>query len=116
MKVYLIETSHGSYEDYHAYIEIWFFNKDKAQEYIDKYNEDLEKRKLQSEECGDCTNGKYDYLSKILRNCKLCAKKTDISEISNIDGDLYFECDKSIDDYDICEQHPARIKEVDVVE
>ena len=115
MKVYLIETSSGLYDDYSTYINTGYFDKDKAQEHIDKYNEDLNNRKLQSEECNNCECGKYDYLSKALRNCKLCARKSDIDNIYKIDGGLYFECKKSMDDYYIYDEHDARIKKVDIL-
>ena len=50
-----------------------------------------------------------------MRNCKLCARKSDIDNIDKIDGGLYFECKKSMDDYYIYDEHDARIKEVDIL-
>lgn len=116
MKIYLIETSHGSYEDYCTYIETGFFDKDKAQQYVDKYNKDLDDKKLQSDECWNCCSGKYGYLSNVIRNCKLGARRQNISDVNNLDGDLYFECDKSAYDSNIDEQHHAIIKEIEVEE
>ena len=116
MKVYLIETSYGSYEDYYTHIETGYFDKTKAEEYIDKYNKDLEFKISRSDECNACACGKYDYLSKVIRNCPLGARKSDISDINNIDGDLYFDCDKSVYDCNIDEQHAARIKEIEIAE
>lgn len=116
MKVYLIETSSGSYEDYYTYIETGYLDKDKAQAYVDKYNKDLEKRKMQSQKCKDCQRGKYNNIFDVLRKCKLCVRESDISEAKHLDGDLYFDCNKSMDDYSVYDEHSARIKEVEVVE
>ena len=116
MKVYLIETSSGSYDDYYTYVETGYFDKYKAQKHIDQYNKDLVDRTTQSDECYNCTCGKYRYLSNVIRNCKLGARKADINDMDNLDGDLYFECNKSKYDCNIDEQHPARIKEVEVIE
>jgi hypothetical protein len=70
---------------------------------------------LQSEKCDNCSDGKYDCLSKVIRNCELCIRKSDIKDITRIGGNLYFECTKSVDDY-IYDEHYAVIKEVDVIE
>lgn len=116
MKVYLIENSSGSYDDYYSYIKTGYFDKNKAQEYVDSYNKSLDAKRLQSEECYSCISGKFDYLSKVIRNCKLCARKSNIKDVEKIDGGLYFECDKSEDSYYMCDEHYAVIKEIEIVE
>lgn len=116
MKVYLIETSSGSYEDYYAYIETGFFDKSKAEEYVNNYNKKLDEDREKSEICGECKQGKHQYLSHAILQCPFKIKKSNITEIEKLDGDLYFECDKSIDYYDVYERHYARIKEVEICE
>ena len=115
MKVYLIGNSSGSYDDYYTYVETGYFDKAKAEEHINRYNNQLDSDVEQSKICNACTCGKHSYLSSAIRNCKLGARRQDISDIEEIDGDLYFECEKSIDDYIIYDKHPARIKEVNII-
>ena len=114
MKVYLIEVSHGSYDDYYSYITTGFFDKDKAQAYIDKYNSDLDKSRDYGAICNECRCGKYQYLSHVIINCPLKVKKSDITEIEKIDKDLYFECEKYIDGYDAYDSHYAAIVEIEI--
>lgn len=44
-KIYLIQTSAGSYEDYHTNIEKAFYTEEKAIKFRDDYNEELRKMK-----------------------------------------------------------------------
>jgi hypothetical protein len=114
MKAYLIEISSGSYEDYRTYIEIGYFDKKKAQEYVDEYNDKLEKDNIQSEECNNCCCGKYQYLSQVIRNCKLGTRLNNITDYNKLDGDLWLECDNKLDSYWLSEEHPARFIEIEI--
>lgn len=116
MKVYLIETSSGSYDDYYTYIKTGFLDKAKAEKYVEKYNNELESDKIQGELCNGCGCGKYQYLSQVIRNCKLGSRPSNISEVFKLDGYIFHECDKKVDSYYSNEKHPAIIKEIEIVE
>lgn len=115
MKAYLIQTSSGSYEDYYSRIHKVFLDKDKSQEYVDRYNIKLKSEQDQETVCNECRCAKYSYLSQVIRNCKRGARPSDISEIDKIDSNLYFECEKEIGDYRE-EDHPATIIEMEIEE
>ena len=116
MKVYLIETSSGSYDDYYTYIKTGFLDKCKAEKYVEKYNKRLKDKRTQSDVCGACKSGKYDYLSNAIRACNLNARIVDITDKSSNYGELYFDCKKSKYDEDAYENHEARIKEIEIIE
>ena len=116
MKVYLIETSSGSYDDYYTYIETGFLDKSKAEEYVNNYNKKLDGDKEKSDICNECQHGKYQYLSHVLIHCPFKTRKDGITELEKIDRDLYFECENAPDCYDTYEKHYATMKEIEIVE
>ena len=114
MKIYLIKQSSGSYDDYCEYIEKGFFDKRKAEDYIKEYNEKLVADRELSIVCDKCNHGRYETLADVLLNCPVKARKIDITEMEKLDGDIYFDCEKASDYYDVHDQHFASIQEIEV--
>lgn len=54
MKVYIVKTSSGSYEDYYETIKKVFLSDEKAKAFKNKYNKDLTKKKKQADKCLRC--------------------------------------------------------------
>lgn len=50
MKVYIVEASKGSYDDYVSWVDCVFSDKDKAQAYVDMQNEQIREAKSEPSE------------------------------------------------------------------
>jgi len=119
MKVYLIETSSGSYDDYYTNVEVGYLNKDKAQKYVDDYNRQYQVRMKQAKECLTCKYNDRLNINEVLSNCLIATieNMSDIQQIGdNETGYLCFTCSKEEDYYDLSDEHEPRIKEIEIIE
>lgn len=60
MKIYIVQSSRGIYEDYCEEIEKIFLDKSKAIKFMRKYNKNLSKVKAENKRLEE-KNEKYDY-------------------------------------------------------
>lgn len=93
MKIYQVHHTGGSYEDYFDMIVASFVSKDKAQDYANKYNKEIQKNKTMTEICQKCpiwssTKSEYDKNKDELD--KYCNKKRLVFDDDDIDCENYF--------------------------
>jgi Flp pilus assembly CpaF family ATPase len=105
MKVYLVQKSWGSYDDYGTRISKVFLDRTKANEYVEKYNKELENKKKQHRKCQDCRVHYGLDLDKIKKNCN-------IAHII-VNGDNYTYCKSEVNYYDSEDLHEATIIEME---
>lgn len=60
MKIYIVQGSEGSYDDYHEYILKSFISLEKAKAFEEEYNKKLEKDKAQAKKCENCSDMSLD--------------------------------------------------------
>lgn len=105
MKVYLVEVSWGSYDDYGTRISKVFLDKAKAEEYVERYNKKLEDKRRQFHKCQNCRVHDGLDLDKIKKKCKLAH--------IIVDSDNYTYCKSEVNYYDSEDQHRAIIIEME---
>lgn len=71
MKVYLVQKSWGSFDDYGTRIDKVFIDKAKAEDYVKKYNKELKKKVKQYHKCQDCMIHYDGSVDEIKANCKI---------------------------------------------
>ena len=113
-KVYMIVMSAGTYKDYSEHIPAAYFDKQKAIEIVETYNQKLAIEKEQYKKCMNCDI--YDEIleddeseRKLLTKVK---KKCPISNIK-IDEEGFINCKSEVSHY-VEESFDAVIRELDV--
>ena len=114
IKVYLVVHSSGSYSDYHEYISAAYFDKQKAIEIIDIYNQKLAKDKEQYKKCMKCRvydecieteESQREFIQSMKKECP-------IANIS-IDDEGFINCKSEINSW-VDDEFDAKIRELEV--
>lgn len=112
MKVYVMYSADGSYDDYREYVEGVYLNKDNCQKAVDKYNQEL---KHEREMCDLAYNTYYDLVNELDLKTDDWGNLTDEDEklIESKMGELY---DYFSEYYYSLDNHEAWLCEYDVVD
>ena len=124
-KIYLVESTSGSYEDYSERIEKAFFNKEDAENFKNQYNLKLREEEKLLEKCENCFIYAMDIDRGIRKNCKPFSEESKLSIIQKANDRCRYADVKFYDDCNslgcknklsqfILDKHDARIKEIDV--
>lgn len=127
MKIFLMITSSGSYEDYYEEIKGAYLSKENCQEAIDQYNDELHLKQTMhrviNEYCEEVFNEMYDTLREtdeyIYENKEYIATVRDrIKDLPKPYDDLKDEeiIDIALYWYDIFEQDDARMRAIEVLD
>ena len=127
MKIFLMITSSGSYEDYYEEIKGAYLSKENCQEAIDQYNDELHLKQTMhrviNEYCEEVFSEMYDTLREadeyIYENKEYIAAVRDrIKDLPKPYNDLKDEeiIDIALYWYDIFEQDDARMKTIEVLD
>ena len=103
MKVYLVQKSWGSFDDYGTTIDRVFIDKAKAEDYVKKYNKELKKKVKQYHKCQDCMIYYGGSVDEIKANC----------EIADIVVDDYTYCKAEMNYYRSEDLHEAQLIEME---
>ncbi len=109
MKIYLIEESWGCYEDYFSRIIHAFFSKNKADKYLDDYNENLEWRCIKHNECENyCFYNQEQNLECVTPETqeeaqanalKMCSMANVVVDIDENCGTVFYQCQNAINNH-----------------
>ena len=103
MKVYLVQKSWGSFDDYGTTIDKVFIDKAKAEDYVKKYNKELKKKVKQYHKCQDCMIHYDGSIDEIKANC----------DIADIVVDDYTYCKAEMNYYRSEDLHEAQLIEME---
>ena len=111
-KIYLVEASSGSYDDYYKWIEKIFYNPEKAEEYKNTYNQELAKKLELAKKCSRCPIDNFDIeVQQLIKECKLYCNESDI-EIKGSGKEAFLNCKNY--GYYYSEHHQATVIEKEV--
>jgi len=115
-KIFIVETSRGSFEDYSQKIETAFHKREDAEKFVRDYNIALELKRVNVIKCCDCfiafidcssIKDKDKFKKKILKKCKKASLLFSEEDITCLN-------DKRSEFYEISEEYDAEIKGIDV--